>query len=114
MKHIDNPNILREDKNIQPYMFVLGETLMDVNEIFVQFDNITYKTESVLEALTCCFHVFTVFNFEYPVQCKNIWKFLQYHIFGVQLRKDDLSSAALSLSTYLENANSEQLPTSDN
>lgn len=80
----------KQKNNIQPCILIVGSLLNSV-QILVYFDDIEYKVFSAFKAADICLKIFHVFNLEYPLQCNNVWLFLQIYYYAI-LTKYDSSS----------------------
>lgn len=73
---------------IQPLIFITG-SIIDPNHILVYFDGVKYQINSFLTAVDICFKIFMVFNLEYPVACKLVWKFIQFFFYKISTKYDE-------------------------
>ena len=73
-------NAITGKSTIQPKLFVTTD-LNNAKSIFVAFDDIIFKFEDLIKAITSCFHIFMVFDLEYPLECRELWEFIQVFFF---------------------------------
>lgn len=73
---------------IQPMLFVVGESFSTATEFYVYFCNILYQLPSFLKALDICFKTYFVFSFSYPPESILIWNFLQIFFFEIHTDYD--------------------------
>lgn len=53
-------------ENIQPHILAIGDTVSQIKEVYVFFDNIKFPFKSFIRAVDICFKIFFLFNLEYP------------------------------------------------
>ncbi|KAE9522651.1 hypothetical protein AGLY_016956 [Aphis glycines] len=81
-------NKLKSQSNsIQPCILVVG-SLLYPKQVLVYFDDVKYKLLTVLKAIDVCFKIFHVFNLEYPLECSNVWLFLQVYFYEISTKYD--------------------------
>lgn len=94
----DDMTIIREEARktaqmlqltLQPYVVVLGPPY-EVNEAYVQVDDILYKVGNILEAIDVCFKTFHVFKISYPLMSEHIWLLIQKGIYNFNTKWDSI------------------------
>lgn len=85
--------------SFQPAIFVI-ENENERNSYYTIYDNIIYKFNSIVHALSTCFKTIFVLNLEYQLECKQIWEFIQIYFFEIELK-----TISSSLSSLLSNLN---------
>lgn len=60
---------------VQPFIFIIGDDIFKIRELYIYFDIIIYKLHTLLKCIDVCFKIFIVFNMQYPADCKNVWVF---------------------------------------
>ncbi len=79
----------RNNEKIQPTVIVIMED-REPKEFYVYFDDIKYKMFTLIAAIDCCFKCFHVFDLKYPLECINIWQFIQNYYFKLTHEEDDV------------------------
>lgn len=74
---------------LQPYIVILGPS-DEVNEAYVQVDDILYKVANILEAIDVCFKIFHVFEITYPLMSEHIWLLIQKGIYNCNTKWDSI------------------------
>ncbi|XP_055681882.1 uncharacterized protein LOC129789256, partial [Lutzomyia longipalpis] len=72
--------------SIQPKLIIVGEydtTKLQVDEIFVYFDEVKYKMGSIRKAVDTIIKLCFVFNIEYSKITRQIWRFLQEYFYQI-------------------------------
>ncbi|XP_066590597.1 uncharacterized protein [Prorops nasuta] len=69
---------------LQPYIIAVGRQLTEIESIFISFDAVLYKTQSMIEAIDTCFKIFNVFNIQYPNESSHIWEVIQVYLYGIK------------------------------
>ncbi|XP_075148254.1 uncharacterized protein LOC142229060 [Haematobia irritans] len=73
----------KNKQTLQPIICGIGQSHTNFNELFVYYGNIFYKVANHVLALDTCFKLFNVLDLKYPDSCKNVWLFLQQHIYEI-------------------------------
>lgn len=73
---------------IQPMIFVVGESFTAATEYYVYFCNILYQLPTFLKALDICFKTYFVFSFSYPPESILVWNFLQIFFYEIHTAYD--------------------------
>lgn len=76
-------NMKNKKNPIQPFLIVIGESLLKSSQFLIYFDNIKYKFKTFLKALDTCFKIFFVFNLDYPPNSKAVWIFIQFFFYKI-------------------------------
>jgi hypothetical protein len=72
----------------QPFVAVIeGDVPGILDKIIVVIDGTRYPMRSLLQAFDTLLKVFFVFNVEYPVECSNVWQFVQLYFYQIPLPK---------------------------
>lgn len=93
--------LLKREQTLQPVIVVVGCSLTELNEFYLQFDNIKYKFDHFLPALDCCFKIFHILNLQYSNSCANVWTFIQKYFYEISLPNNKLCSSILCLLSEL-------------
>jgi len=89
---------VKDDKiQVQPFIFIIGDDIFNIREFYIYFDNIIYKLHTLLKCIDVCFKIFIVFNMQYPVDCRNVWVFIQHFFFEIKTKFDIHNSKIKSL-----------------
>ncbi|XP_031353765.1 uncharacterized protein LOC116178415 [Photinus pyralis] len=72
---------------IQPFLFAIAESLKEIGEVFVYFDDVKFKFYNIIRAMDICFKIFHVFNLEYPNECHMFWTFIETYLYNVKSNK---------------------------
>lgn len=67
---------------------VVGLDIKNITSSYVIIDQNLYKVPSVLKAIDICFKVFHVLHVQYPLECEQIWLFLQKAIYKISTTWD--------------------------
>lgn len=95
-------NKLKSQSNsIQPCILVVG-SLLYPKQVLVYFDDVKYKLLTVLKAIDVCFKIFHVFNLEYPLECSNVWLFLQVYFYEISTKYDKSCSLVRQICSELD------------
>lgn len=78
-------NVIKKKEPIQPFLIIIGESILKPKEILIYFDNIKYKFKTLLKAVEICFNFF-LFNLNYPIAGKAVWVFIQIYFFKVNCK----------------------------
>jgi hypothetical protein len=62
---------------LQPFIIIIGPSINDISQIYVYVDNTYYVLNSIVAAIDCCFKVIHSLNLEYPLECLQVWTFIQ-------------------------------------
>jgi hypothetical protein len=90
------------DMTRQPFILVVGSEILRVTDFYVVFDNNKYKLNSFLKAVDICFRLFHAFNVKYPVECVNLWTFLQWAVYGFETKWDSACPVVRSFMADLD------------
>lgn len=61
---------------------------MNNTDVFSVVNNIYYKLETPLKAVDVCFKSFFALNLHYPMECEQIWLFIQNYFYDIKLESD--------------------------
>lgn len=78
-EHIQHLKKLK--RNIQAFIFCIGENIFSFNEIFIYFDDIKYKFFNILRAVDICFKTFYLFNLQFPSEATMFYTFLESYFY---------------------------------
>lgn len=80
--------LLRKNNDtLQPVPVIQG-SINDIKATYVAINDIVYRTNTYVEAITLCFKIFYAFNCEYPKNSQNIWKFIQKYFYDIDHNKE--------------------------
>lgn len=74
---------VKQQSSVPPCISIIG-TMLDPKEVFIDFENVTYKVNTVAKAIDICFKAYHVFNFEYPPAARLTWQFINAYFFGIK------------------------------
>lgn len=66
-----------------PYMTIIG-SLLDPKEVLCDFENITYKFNSLTKAIDVCFKAYQLFNLEYSPAARVMWQFINQYFYKIK------------------------------
>lgn len=82
----------------QPFVLVLGD-MLSPKQTFLMVERLAIPYGSTIAALDACFKAFYVLNVEYPVACKNTWRFLQHGCYKLEGGEKEIVPTVRSLIT---------------
>ncbi|XP_017475753.1 PREDICTED: uncharacterized protein LOC108366005 [Rhagoletis zephyria] len=88
--------------SLQPQILVIGKELSRLESYYIVFDNILYKVPTFVRALDILFKLFHVLNFEYPIEAKYLFDFIEKYFFKFEC---SVNPNILLLINYLESTN---------
>lgn len=62
--------------------------LTNVTSSYVIIDDKQYLMESPLKALDVCFKSFFALDIKYPIECQQVWAFIQTFVYNIQTPQD--------------------------
>lgn len=80
----------------QPLIFVVESS----NNYFTVYEDIVYKFDNIIHAISSAFKIHYVFNLQYQPECNLVWKLIQIHLFEIITPTN-----STALSTLLTNLN---------
>lgn len=87
-----------------PRVVVVGSSLKDINLIFVNYKDISYRVETFLKALDITFKIFKTYNIPFPRETVTPWSFIAHYFYDFEPSNEDPSKAQIvSLTTTLRN-----------
>ena len=101
---VDLEAAVKTKNTLQPYIHFVGD-YNKIENIFVIFENVKYQFKTFLEALTFCFHVYVVFDLEYPKATSNLWIFIQKFFFEIDFKNVTVST---SIKSFINTINQKQ------
>lgn len=88
--------------SIQPYVLVLGDSLLEASQFFVILDDIVYEVETMIKAVDTCFKVFFVLNAQYPAMATEPWTFIQRAVFHIVTPYDKTTPRLIELFSFVQ------------
>ncbi|KAJ8048444.1 hypothetical protein HOLleu_00768 [Holothuria leucospilota] len=82
----------------QPFVLILGDVLSPT-QAFLMAERLAIPHDSTIAAIDACFKAFYVLNVEYPVACRNVWRFLQHGCYQVEGGEKEIIPTVRSLIT---------------
>ena len=79
---------------IHPKLFIIGE-LVNIQQIFVCFEEIRYSFHVVLAAFDALFKLFFVFNRDFPKESEIFYHFIQIFFYSMPSEKKFVKSSAI-------------------
>ena len=91
------------DEYTEPYpcIFVVGDSMLEIQECYVVFMDLHYKL-SYEECLAVCVQIFTVLKVEDPPASQCFWEFIRGYIFNIAKDKEKFNLAIENMVNYLE------------
>lgn len=93
--------LINQRNSIQLCILIVG-SLLNPKQILINIDNVKYKVFSSFKAVDICFKIFHVFNLEYPIQCNNVWLFLQIYDYEISTKYDRSCSLIRQICSELD------------
>lgn len=82
-------HLLEKNLNFQPIIIILGEDEPEnCSAVYVWFDNIFQKFDTVLEALDFNFKLTHIYNIKYSEDCIQIYMFVQKYFYNITTNYD--------------------------
>ncbi|TMW44911.1 hypothetical protein DOY81_010012 [Sarcophaga bullata] len=93
------------DKYTEPYpcIFVVGNSLLEVQECYVAFMDLCYKL-SYEDCLAVCVQLFTLFQVKDPQASECFWEFIRGYMFNIAKDKEKPNAVTENMISYLETA----------
>lgn len=76
---------LEKGLTFQPIIIVIGDNLTSLTNFYTFYDGIVYKFPTFLKSLDITFKLMQVMNFEYPIEGKNVYLFIENFFFNFNL-----------------------------
>lgn len=87
-----------------PRVVVVGESLKDINLVFVNYKDISYRVETFLKSLDITFKIFKTYNIPFPRETIAPWSFIAHFFYGFEPSNENPSKdQIISLTTTLRN-----------
>lgn len=80
-EHYDS-KVTRES-SVPPYITIIG-TLLNPKTIICDFENMTYKFNSLPKAIDICFKAYHLFLMEYAPPARLMWQFINKQFYGLK------------------------------
>ena len=90
-----------EYKEPYPCIFVVGDSLLEVQECYVVFMDLRYKL-SYETCLAVCVQIFMVLQMEDPPASQCFWQFIRSYLFNIDKDKEKSKEATENIVNYLE------------
>lgn len=88
----------------QPLVVVVGETLLNIEAIYVCISDTCYKFPSVLKAFDIVFKSFYALQLPYPKEVEHSWQIVQFRIFGIgEENQEEMVESVTTLLADLRN-----------
>lgn len=94
------------DCKLQPFLIAVGEKDYKLNTIFIYLNDVLYPVSSFVKGISVLFQAFNTLNLEYPVECRQVWIFVEeyfYNITASGLKSNDCISLLTELSAIEDN-----------
>ncbi|XP_030762270.1 uncharacterized protein LOC115887090 [Sitophilus oryzae] len=75
---------------LQPFVIIEGASYNNISNVYVSFNNILYKVNSVLKGVDTCFQIITIFDLKYPYEAEHVWLFLQKSVYNIHTKYDNI------------------------
>lgn len=76
----------KRSENVQPFIAVIGPTILKFTDIFIYFDGIKLPFKTFVRAVDICFKIFYLFNLEYPPASCIFWNFIQNYFYQLKTK----------------------------
>lgn len=86
-----------QESSVPPYISIIG-TLLDQKTIIIDFENITFKMNSLPKAIDICFKTYHLFSIEYPPAAQLIWQLINLCFYNM---KDEKTYPAVHMLTKM-------------
>lgn len=83
LEQVQNKLKWKNTIRLQPFVLAVGTSWTEINQTHIVLDKVVYTFSSVLEAVESCFQLFHAFHAEYPLECHNVWEFIQQAVYGI-------------------------------
>ncbi|XP_051174558.1 uncharacterized protein LOC127290173 [Leptopilina boulardi] len=88
----------------QPLIVVVGETLINLEAIYVCVSDTCYKFNTVLKAFDVAFKCFYALQLPYPKEVEHSWQIVQFRIFGIgEENEEEMVESVTTLLADLRN-----------
>lgn len=81
--YVESRNAFLKNASIPPMVNVIGE-IFDPKDIYVDFDDVSYKFHSIAKAIDIAFKMYFVLQIHYPAPCQTIWMFLNRYFYNIE------------------------------
>lgn len=78
-KEVFNAKVSNES-GMPPFITIIG-SIWEPQEILVDFENITYKLNSLVKAIDVCMKAYHLFNIEYSPAARLMWQFINKYFY---------------------------------
>lgn len=95
-------NYMEHGATIQPFLIIVGKTLSDIENSYIQVNDQLWSTNCPLKALSICFKTYFSFNCSYPRECYETWLLIQIHVFNLKTKYDKPTAITNTLSKKLD------------
>jgi len=96
-----------EGSRKQPFILVIGDSILDANQCFVIFENNAISVESIVQGVDICYKLTYIFNVEFSPYCKNVWDYIDQYVY-MQKSNSVVAGCVHELLTRLKNLNRTQ------
>lgn len=70
--------------HVQPFVIAVGDSFANIVQSHIVLDKaIIYSFSSVPDAVDLCFQLYHAFHAEYPLECHNVWEFIQQAVHNI-------------------------------
>lgn len=87
--------------SIQPFIYCVGEDILQIKDIGVYFDDIGYNLKIFLRAVDICFKIIYLFDLNFPPESLTFYRFLE--TFFYNFNSQNVTSKVHVLSEHLKN-----------
>ncbi|KAK4876673.1 hypothetical protein RN001_009179 [Aquatica leii] len=96
----DQINHLKRTKlSLQPSIYYVGDSIFDIRDIFINFDNIRFQFTNIIRSLDICFKIIYLFDMQFPTESEMFYNFLE--TFFYKFECSNVHSKVKVLSEYL-------------
>ncbi|XP_077277354.1 uncharacterized protein LOC143905675 [Temnothorax americanus] len=75
---------------VQPFVILQGPTHVDIEKVFVSFEDVLYEPVTFLKALNICFQLIHILNLNYPYESHHVWLFIQISMYDIKTVYDNI------------------------
>lgn len=83
LKEVSRKLKWQKEIHLQPFVLSVGTSWNQIDQTHLVVDKVLYSFPTVLEAVEVCFQLFHSFHAQYPLECHNVWEFIQQAVYGI-------------------------------
>lgn len=94
IKHLKKTKI-----SLQPSIYCVGDSILEMNDIFINFDDIRFKFTNIVRSLDICFKIIYLFDLQFPTESEMFYNFLESYFY--KFKCSNVHSKVALLTEYL-------------